>query len=108
MIDQDSAEDALSDTTPHSWCNFLDDPDPVLATMALEMKNTPARIQASRKYYIQQRAALKSASQEEQVCYVQKQCLSQAQYRAGRRSKLAAKEKAWHQWKKLAQSRRSN
>lgn len=33
------------------WLEFLDDGDPVLAAMALKVKNTPAKISANRRYY---------------------------------------------------------
>ncbi|PBK66189.1 hypothetical protein ARMSODRAFT_1021781 [Armillaria solidipes] len=38
---------------PQTWHDFLEDPDPVIAAMVQEMKDTPTRIHASRKYYLQ-------------------------------------------------------
>lgn len=38
-------------TQHRTWCDFIDDEDPVLAAIALEMKNTSPRILACRRYY---------------------------------------------------------
>ncbi len=41
----------------NTWLEFLDDSDPVLTAMALEAKNTPAKIIKNRQYYSRQVAS---------------------------------------------------
>ncbi len=36
---------------PLTWRDFLDDPDPLLAALAREIRDTPAQVRAHRKYY---------------------------------------------------------
>jgi hypothetical protein len=36
---------------PLTWRDFLDDPDPLLVALAREIRDTPAQVQAHRKYY---------------------------------------------------------
>ncbi len=41
----------MEQTAKLSWCDFLDDEDPILAAMAREIQNTPARTRTLEKYY---------------------------------------------------------
>ncbi|PBK59167.1 hypothetical protein ARMSODRAFT_1027664 [Armillaria solidipes] len=95
----------------HAWLEYLNDDDPVLAAMALEAKNTPAKVTASRrnsdvlidkakKRNERRRVKIEALSSDLRAAYIQRKQESQARYRSSRREQLAENERLRRQKKK--------
>ncbi|SJL06734.1 uncharacterized protein ARMOST_10076 [Armillaria ostoyae] len=106
---------------PLTWRDFLDNPNPLLAALAREIRDTPAQVWAHRKYYSLHQEELQDKARThahvwqernwnllagEQTILMERAQASQACYHASKQQELVDKEKLWHKKKKqtLAQS----
>ncbi|PBK60383.1 hypothetical protein ARMSODRAFT_1026574 [Armillaria solidipes] len=115
MNGNDHTANAMPMDQPLTWRDFLDDPDPLLAALAREIRDTPAQVRAHRKYYslhqeeLQDKARTRAhtrwernqnLSAGEQTILMERARASQARYRASKWQELADKEKLRREKKK--------